>query len=118
VLMAGVLAALALADHVGWAEVRRALPLPAFAVLTCSTMLTLLVQCLAYYLRAHRQERLTLVGVLSGALYGVAAWLVVGRLGNWGVLVSHLAVTGLVTLPLTIWIFRKYRREWTTPLPT
>lgn len=115
VLMAGVLAALALASHVGWAELRRVLPMQAFVVLTCSTMLTLFVQCLAYYLRAHRQERLTLVGVLAGALYGVSAWFVVGRLGDWGVLYSHLAVTGMLTVPLTTWIFRKYRRLWTAP---
>lgn len=115
VLMGGVLAALGLARYLDWAEIRRVLPMQAFVVLTCSTMLTLFVQCLAYYLRAHRRERLTLVGVLAGALYGISAWFVVGRLGGWGVLYSHLVVTGVLTVPLTTWIFRKYRRDWTAP---
>lgn len=83
-----------------------------FAVLAAGSLCALVVQCLAVYLRAHKQERLTAVGLSSGVLYGVSAWVIVPYWGADGVAATYLAVTMLITLPWAYMVFRNKRREW------
>jgi hypothetical protein len=75
------------------------------------------VQCVAVYLRAHKRELLTPVGVVSGLLYGLAAWLLGQRFGAAGIAASYLAVTALVVLPLTLGVLNASRRRLEVALP-
>lgn len=70
-----------------------------------------IIQCAAVYLRAHKREVLTPVGVTSGILYGASAWLLGMHYGSAGMAMSYLAVTALAALPLTMRIFNRSRRE-------
>ena len=105
------LAALGLAVGSQWPVAQRVLPPGACAMLVGGSLLALAVQCAATYLRAHKRERLTPVGVIAGASYGASAWAVASAWGSWGVAASYLAVTALVALPLTAWVFATVRRE-------
>lgn len=110
-LSAAFLVTLWLADSAGWAQAQRVLAPGACAMLVAGSLLALAVQCAATYMRAHRRERLTPVGVIAGAAYGASAWAVVSTWGAWGVAASYLAVTALVTFPLTVWVFAATRRD-------
>lgn len=108
VLIPAVALAQKYAVHLG----QRVMPVPAFIAFGIATLLALLVQCMAIYMRAHKQERLTPVGALSGLMYVAAAWAVVRGSGPMGIALTHLIITALVTFPLTWLIFRACRREW------
>jgi hypothetical protein len=88
------------------AQVGRVLPISSFVMLSAGAVLAGVVQCFAVYLRAHKRELLTGVGVMSGLLYGVSAWVLCVMFGSFGMAMSYLAVTGLLTLPMTIFIFK------------
>ena len=105
------LAVLWLAVGSQWPVAQRVLPLGACAMLVAGSLLALAVQSAATYLRAHKRERLTPVGVIAGASYGASAWAVASSWGSWGVAASYLAVTALVALPLTAWVFATTRRN-------
>lgn len=104
-LSLALLAALALATAAGWPVAQRVLPVEICAMLAVGSLLALAVQCAAVYMRAHKLERLTPVGVVSGAAYGFTAWVVASDWGANGVAASYLAVTALLALPLTAWVF-------------
>lgn len=104
------LAALWVAEARSWPIAHRVLPVGACTMLAVGSLLALVVQCTAVYMRAHKQERLTPVGVVSGVFYGLAASSVASAWGSWGVAASYLAVTALVALPLTLWVFAAARR--------
>lgn len=103
---------LEIATRNAWPLADRLLSPSATALLAAAAVLTLAVQCMAFYIRAHKQERLTWVGVISGALYGLCAWGIVDRAGASGIALTHLAVTAAVTFSLTCIIFVSCRREW------
>ena len=77
--------------------------------------MALIVQCIAIYLRAHRVERLTLVGVVSGACYGITAWVLAPIYGSWGMAWSYFIVTTFIALPLAVIIYFRVRQEETQP---
>jgi len=88
----------------------RVLPLNEYVMLAAATMISLLVQAFAIYIRAHKIERLTLVGVVSGCAYGIFAWYAALNYGAKEVAISHLAVTVCITLPLSLYVYIKLRR--------
>ena len=75
--------------------------------LALGILITMPVQGAALFLRAHKIERLTSVGVLSGILYGVLGAVCIHLVGEPGIVVSYLVVTSLFTLPVTFYIVRK-----------
>jgi O-antigen/teichoic acid export membrane protein len=103
------LAILTLANSFSLTVTQRLLPVSACAMLAAGSMLALAVQCAAVFMRAHKVEMLTSVGVVSGIAYGLAAWLAASNWGAIGVAASYLAITAFVTLPLTGWVFTKMR---------
>jgi hypothetical protein len=87
----------------------RVLPVSACAMLAAGSVLALVVQCAAVFIRAHKVESLTAVGVISGAAYGITAWVAASSAGAFGVAVSYFSVTALIALPLTGWVFAAAR---------
>jgi hypothetical protein len=76
-------------------------------ILALGVLATLPVQGIALFLRAHKIERLTVVGLLSGVLYGAVGAASIHFAGELGLVISYLAVTALFTLPMTVYIARK-----------
>lgn len=100
-LCAVVIAVLTMATMLGVPQVSRVLSIATFVVFSAGIILTSPIQAIAVYLRAHKRELLTAVGVIGGLSYGAAGWLAGISLGPFAIAVSYLAVTGLVALPLT-----------------
>lgn len=111
VLSITFLAALSIAMIAGWPHTERVLSAGVFTLFVLGALLALLVQCIAVYLRAHRVEKLTLVGVVSGLSYGLAAWVVAPIYGSWGMAWSYFVITAFLTLPLTVLIYFRARRD-------
>ena len=108
------LVALALANFLALPLAERILPMASCVMLTAGSLLALVVQCVALFIRAHKLESLTLVGFISGIAYGASAWVMASSYGVLGVAASYLAVTIFITLPLASWIFAKalHREIW------
>ena len=87
-------------------QVFRVLPLSSFVVLSIGALLAVVIQCVAVYLRSHKKELLTPVGVISGSLYGLLAWIMSFKFGVFGIALSYLFVTGLVALPFSLYIYK------------
>ncbi len=96
----------------GWLVTRRVLPLHTCGILVVGSLLALTIQCVAFYLRAHKVERLMSVGVVSGGLYGLSAWAVAPKWGSFGISLSYLVITTFVAFPLAWLIFISSRRVW------
>ena len=114
-LMLGFFLLLALAQEIAGrfmvSGLSRMLPVEICAILSAGALIAGVIQCIAVYLRAHKRELLTFVGVTSGALYGLSAWLLCRNFGAMGIAVSYLAVTALVVLPLTLQVLSASRRR-------
>jgi len=110
-----LLLALILALRDEWPVAGRVLSPLAFALLSTGSLAALSIQCMAIYLRAHKQERLTPVGVSAGLLYGLVAWACVPVFGAVGIASSYLLITACIAFPLTLFVFRASRREWGRP---
>jgi hypothetical protein len=104
-----VIAALAVATSLGAPQVTRVLGMAAFVTFSAGIILTAPIQAIAIYLRAHKRELLTAVGVTGGVLYGASAWLSGIRFGSSGIATSYLLVTALVVLPLTLRVLSRHR---------
>lgn len=89
-------------------QISRMLTAGLFAELAAGAVLAGAVVCISIYLRAHKRELLTPVGVMSGIAYGLSAWYLCIRAGSGGVIASYLMVTALVALPLTLLVFRAH----------
>lgn len=115
VLAAGVvLAGFALLTVGLWAAQRffpeiggRVLGIQPTLILALGVLATLPVQAIALFLRAHKIERLTVVGLLSGVLYGAVGAASINFARELGLVISYLAITALFTLPMTIYAARK-----------
>jgi hypothetical protein len=89
---------------------------PSVCVMLAAGALTAgIVQCIAVYLRAHKRELLTFVGVSTGMLYGLSAWWLGLNFGSPGIAASYLAVTALAVLPMTIQVLRRSRHILQVP---
>ncbi|MEI6628905.1 MAG: hypothetical protein WCN27_05860, partial [Alphaproteobacteria bacterium] len=87
-------------------QASRVLDATAFAVFSIGVVLTGIIQGVAIYLRAHKQELLTVVGVLAGLLYGASAWFSCMKFGFLGIAVSYTTVTTMFVLPFTLFILK------------
>jgi hypothetical protein len=82
------------------------------AMLLLTTMLNNLINAEALYLRAHKQEKFLLNTVLGAILVGCSTWFLGRKFGAFGMVAGSLAVGVLMGLPLSTYIFFKYRRLW------
>lgn len=73
---------------------------------------TLGVQCFALYLRAHKREVLTPVGIISGLLMAVLALYFGRNFGSIGISASYLSVMALFTFPAAYFLWKKSKNEW------
>lgn len=109
---AGLLLLLAGLRAAGVDLAARFLPLLPTSLLLAGTLATHAIQCLAYYLRAHKREPLLASGVLSSLACGVLVWVLGRRFGATGAASAYAIATGLVALPLTTFIWLRCRAAW------
>lgn len=103
------LAILLVASNIDMSMRERILPLDEYIMLAASAQISLLVQAFAVYIRAHKIEKFTLVGVVSGCAYGILALYAVLNYSSIGVAISHLLVTICITFPFSLLIYIKLR---------
>jgi O-antigen/teichoic acid export membrane protein len=77
-----------------------------------ATILMLVVQSLAIYLRAHKREPLAAPGVISGLAIGALVWLLGSHFGATGAALAYFLVLLIVTVPMTMMIWIRSRQEW------
>lgn len=67
--------------------------------------------CLAYYVRAHKQEPFLLVSVVSNSAVGLAVWLLGARFGPTGAGAGLLGILLLFTLPAHVLLWQRVRND-------
>jgi hypothetical protein len=110
VLAVGVLVALALVDGLAPSLAQRFVSLPVAICIAVVTITNTFVFAAAAYLRAHKEEPMLWVSVVSG-LAILAAVSAGSRSGMLPMMMLYTAVTVLVTLPWTLVLFRRYFRR-------
>jgi hypothetical protein len=91
---------------------QRVLGVGTLAALCLGSLVNVLMQAMAGYLRAHKQEPYVAISVGTGLLVAAASW-ITARFGTPGAMaIAYAAVTGLVELPVAVAIFMRKRREW------
>ena len=91
-------------------------PLP-FLLLTVVTIIGTVVQSMACYLRAHKQEPYLMPSLLGGLLIGGSTYVLGRYFGASAIVIGYLAMT-IILLPWNVWIFIGKRREWHKPVGT
>jgi hypothetical protein len=88
-------------------------PLP-FAVLLATMLVNTIFFSQAVYLRAHKQEPLLGIFIISGTAVA-ASTLLIGRVyGPIGMMLGYFFTTLVVSLGGGTWVFLRKRREWHT----
>jgi hypothetical protein len=95
-----------------WDLVGRVLSPVPFVLLAFGAVFSLATQSFSLYLRAHKKEVLTPVGVVSGVLMGALVWLLGKNFGAPGASASYLLVMAGVAFPLAFLIWKRARRNW------
>ena len=103
-----VLAAVAALHALGVSGVERIAPLPVLACLAAVTVANTFVSAAATYMRAHKEEPMLPVSIVTGVLVLAAAWFG-SRQGVLPMMALYAAVTLLVALPWTARLFGRYR---------
>jgi hypothetical protein len=107
-----VVLAVAVAKSVAPTVGARVLSVPAVIALCAASLVNLLMQSMACYLRAHKQEPYVGVSILTAVLMVCACW-VTARYGSpIAMAFAYALVTATVQLPVAAWIFSRKRREW------
>jgi hypothetical protein len=81
-------------------------------LLTVAVVLNHIPLSLAIYLRAHKRDPLLALNVFSSAAIGLLVWLLGSRFGISGAAWGYLAVAALVSVPGSLIVFLRSRREW------
>jgi O-antigen/teichoic acid export membrane protein len=90
-------------------------PLPT-ALLTAGVVLNHVPMSLSIYVRAHKVDPLILWTTAANIAIGLLVWQLGSRYGAMGAACGYLAIVALVSLPGSLAIFRKHRREWSRPI--
>jgi len=88
-------------------------PLPV-SLLLIAFILMQIGQCQTAYLRAHKQEPIVIMSIVTGILIGVAVWIAGSRFGPIGVAVSYVVVM-LISVVWETFIWSKCREIWHKP---
>lgn len=80
------------------------------AVLALVTVANSVVSAAAVYMRAHREEPMLPVSVVTGVLTATAAYFGV-RMGVLPMVLLYAAITIGITLPWTLWLFAGYLKK-------
>jgi hypothetical protein len=87
-------------------QVERVLSPTIFLIFSLGIVCTGIVQGIALYLRVHKMEVLTWVGVIVGCCYGLLGWQACSRFGAIGIAWSYTVVTAFVAVPFTLMVLR------------
>jgi hypothetical protein len=90
----------------------RVLPIPSFALLVLAIVLGHIVQCEAYYLRAHKREPFLWFWVLIAFITIVAITTAAKFGGMFSVALAYLLCAGVLRLSAGTYVFLSKRREW------
>lgn len=107
VLSALVVAAAAVATIADWSAIQRIADLNSLVAIAVATIVNVLVYACASYMRAHREEPMVPVSVVSAGCT-IAAVAVTATMPVAWMMVLYAAIGGLVTLPWTIMLLRRY----------
>jgi O-antigen/teichoic acid export membrane protein len=91
---------------------KRFIPAPQAAMLFSTVVFQLLIGAFAGYLRAHKQEPLMRMTIISSALQCAATWYLGKKYASFGVTAGYFGVTTLFMLPYCYQVWRHCRKEW------
>jgi hypothetical protein len=109
-LCAAVVLAAAVLARLGVPAMSRIAPVPVLACLAVVTVMNCIVFGSAAFMRAHREEPMLPVSVVTGALTAGVAFLG-SRAGLLPMVAAYALVTGLVSLPWTLALRLRYARR-------
>lgn len=90
----------------------RVVSLPTFSLLLLTYLLTHIVACMAYYLRAHKQEPFVWYWIWIALISCVSVIWSGKHWGAVGVTVAYFICGGLLRIAAGTYVFFKKRREW------
>jgi hypothetical protein len=93
----------------------RFLPPWQVAVLLAAITVNITVDALATYLRAHKQEVFPQGAVITGVLQASISWWGVRAFGTPALVLCFFGVYSCYCLPVSIYFWRRKRREWHGP---
>ena len=79
-----------------------------FSLLLLGAFFSLAGQSMSVYFRAHKKEVLTIVGVVSGFIMAILVWQMGMVYGSLGECIAYLIVFSLVTMPMMIFIWKRF----------
>jgi O-antigen/teichoic acid export membrane protein len=91
--------------------VNRVLSPIAFLLLGVGSLFSLGAQCIALYLRAHKKEVLTTVGIVSGLSMGLLVWQLGAQFGPLGASGGYLFVMSCVAFPMAFLVWHRARHS-------
>jgi len=115
-LSAVVVATAAAATLAGWSAIQRIADLESLLAIAVATTINVLVYACASYMRAHREEPMVPVSVVSAACTIAAVAASAALPVSW-MMALYAAIGGLVTLPWTLFLLRRYRARHRSPVP-
>lgn len=107
-----IMALLLLFNQMQWEPYNRLLPPISFLLLAGGAIFAICIQFFAMYLRAHKKEVLTKMGLISGLLTGLLTWKFGAAYGATGAAASYFLVMCIVSFPMSLYIWKKSRDEW------
>jgi hypothetical protein len=113
-LSAIVVATAAVATQIGWSSIGRIADLTSLLAIAVATTINVLVYACASYMRAHREEPMVPVSVVSAGCTIVAVAVTATTPVAW-MMALYAAIGGLITLPWTVALLRGYRARHAAP---
>jgi len=104
----GLLAAIYGLNLIEFRLAARLLDLLPTALFLAAILLSQVLHCQAFYIRAHRREPLMLVNVVSCSLVGISTWWFGWHYGPVGAAMAYLAIIACVTFPWHSMIWHQY----------
>ena len=101
--------------YLNWAHLpfaRRVLDPISMGFLLAVTVLNIVINGEALYLRAHKQEKFLLPSILGALLVAPSTYFLGRSYGSFGIVTGSLAIGLFMGLPLATYIIIKYRRIW------
>jgi hypothetical protein len=92
--------------------VDRVLPLPSFSLLLVTILISHIVACQGYYLRAHKQEPFLWFWIWIALASGVSVLWSGKHYGAAGVTVAYFLCGGVLRLLAGTYVFFKKKKEW------
>lgn len=94
----------------------RILPFNQLAFLIGGAFITHLINCIAQYLRSHKQEPFMVLSVIGGILIASTAWFFGKNYSSYGIVVAVFFINLFYGLPSALWLWNKKKKIWHTSL--